>query len=251
MSSRIWLRRWTIWRVLRDDQPQSALPVSSVYFSSGVLDEVIRGGRLRDAGQEGVLGQREVLEVLLPVALGGRGHAVAPVAVEVVVEVRLHDQLLAFPAGIGLGQPDRLDDLAELPLVAVDALVHELFGQEPASNQLLGDRGAAAVVALQRVDGRGDEASRIEAGVLPERLVLDRRRGVDEDGRDLVEASPPRGGRTRGEPAGPRRSGRRRPSAGRTRSPPGPAWGPGGPSRGTSSRRPPWSRPRRQAGRWW
>ena len=104
--------------VLRDDEPSLDLALLvRVLLLDGVLDEVVGGGRLRDAGEEGVLGEREILEVLLPVALGGGRDAVAPVAVVVVVEVGLHDRLLARGARVRLGQADRLDDLARLALV--------------------------------------------------------------------------------------------------------------------------------------
>ncbi len=172
--------------VLRDDQARLDLAVLvRVLLLDGVLDEIVGGGRLRNAGEERVLGEREVLEVLLPVALGGGGDAIAPVAVEVVVEVRLHDRLLARGSRVRLGQANRLDDLARLALV--HAVRERTLGQEPSSHELLGDRGTTAVVALDRVDGRGRERDGIEARVLPERLVLDRRRGVHENRRDLVE----------------------------------------------------------------
>ena len=60
-------------------------------------------------------------------------------------------------------------------------------GEEAVADELLGDRRGAAGVAGQRVDAGRDDADRVEAGVLPERLVLDRRRRVDHDRRDLVE----------------------------------------------------------------
>ena len=186
MSSRIWLRRRTTWAVCGTTRRVCTLPFFvRVLLLDGVLDEVVGGGRLGNAGEEGVLGEREVLEVLLPVALGGGCDAVAAVAVVVVVEVGLHDRLLAGGARVGLGQADRLDDLARLALV--HAVRERALGQEPGSHELLGDGGAAAVVALDRVDGGCREGDGIEARVLPERLVLDRGRGIHEDRRDLVE----------------------------------------------------------------
>ena len=46
---------------------------------------------------------------------------------------------------------------------------------------------APRLFAADRVEARGDDADRIEPGVLPEGLVLDGRRGVEDDRRDLVE----------------------------------------------------------------
>ena len=54
-------------------------------------------------------------------------------------------------------------------------------------DELLGDRRGAARPAAERVDPRGDDADRVEARVLPEARVLDRRGGVDEDRRDVLE----------------------------------------------------------------
>ena len=122
----------------------------------------------------------------MPVALRRRRDAVAAVPVVVVVEVGLHDQLLALVARVGLGQADRLDDLAELALVLVGAGLDVRVGQQAVADELLGDRGTAAVVALEGVDGGRGEADGVEAGVLPERLVLDRGRRIDELGRDVL-----------------------------------------------------------------
>ena len=118
----------------------------------GVLDEVEPGGRLRDPGEERRLGQGDVLEVLAPVAPDRRRDAVAAVPVEVLVEVLLHDRLLAILAGIGLGQADRLDDL--LGLALVDAAREGARREQAHAHQLLGDRGAAAVPAVRSCRSR-------------------------------------------------------------------------------------------------
>ena len=126
-----------------------------------------------------------LVERLAEVALGGRLHAVALVAVEVLVEVGGDDLLLAFLARIGLGQPDRLDDLARLALIG---RARERLGREqPRADELLGDRGGAAGPAGQGIEARRDDADRVEPGVDPEVLVLDGRRGVDDLARQLVE----------------------------------------------------------------
>ena len=59
--------------------------------------------------------------------------------------------------------------------------------QQPLADQLLGDRRGAAAVAPQRVEPGRDDRQRVEAGVLPERLVLDRGRRVEDERRDLLE----------------------------------------------------------------
>ncbi len=180
------LRRWTISLVGGHDEVRLRLALRVlVALLDRVLDEVEPRRRLGDPREDRHLREREVLEVLVPVAAGGRRDAVAPVAVEVLVQVLLDDHLLAGLARVGLGQADRLDDL--LGLALVDAAVEGARGEEARPHELLGDRRAAAVPALDRVDRRGDEAGGIEARVLPERLVLDRGRRVDEGGRDVGE----------------------------------------------------------------
>ncbi len=151
----------------------------------GVADEVELGRRLRDGRQERVLGEGQVGQRLAEVALGGRLHAVALVAVEVLVEVGGDDLLLALLTGEGLGQPDRLDDLARLALVG-RALEGRRW-EEPGPDQLLGDRRGAARAALQRVEAGRHDAGRVEPRVDPEVLVLDRGRGVEDLAGQFVE----------------------------------------------------------------
>ena len=87
-----------------------------------------------------------------------------------------------------LRHPDRLDDLLELPLGGPGRGPGRGPRVEQAgADQLLGDRRGAAARAAQRVEPGGDDRRRVEAGVLPERLVLDRGRGIEQDRRDLVE----------------------------------------------------------------
>jgi hypothetical protein len=157
-----------------------------VRLLDGVLDQVEGGGGLRDARQERGLGEGQVREVLAPVALDRRRHPVAPIAVEVVVEVLLHDRPLPGFSGVGLGQADRLDDL--LGLADVVALSERARGQQSRLHQLLRDRGTAALVALDGVDGGRHEPEGIEPGVVPERLVLDRRGRVHQLRGDVLEA---------------------------------------------------------------
>ena len=55
------------------------------------------------------------------------------------------------------------------------------------ADELLGDRRGAAAVAPERGERRGHDRDRVEPGVLPEGLVLDRGRGIEQDLRDLLE----------------------------------------------------------------
>ncbi len=153
----------------------------------GVADEVVVRRRLREAGDDRRLRRVDVLEVDPEVRLDGRLHAVALVAVVVLVEIGRDDLLLAGLAREGLRDPDRLDDLLELALGRPVRVLDELLVEQAGSDELLGDGRCAARVAAQRAERRRDDRHRVEAGVLPEGLVLDRRRGIEQDLRDLVE----------------------------------------------------------------
>ena len=128
------------------------------------------------------------MEVRHPeVDLGGGLDPVRLVAVVVLVQVGRDDLLLALDAGERLGQPDRLDDLLQLPFGLPRRILDEIGRQEPLAYQLLGDRRRAASPASEAVDPGRDDRHGIEAAVVPEGLVLDRGLGVDRDRRDVGE----------------------------------------------------------------
>ena len=66
-------------------------------------------------------------------------------------------------------------------------ILDQLRVEQARADQLLGDRRGAAAFAAKRTEPGRHDRHRIEAGVLPEGLVLDRRRRVEEDLGDLVE----------------------------------------------------------------
>ena len=84
----------------------------------GVSDEVERVGDWGIAARIAASARVRSLRSLPKYAPGGSLHAVALVAVEVLVQVGGDDLLLADLTGIRLGEPDRLDDLADLALLA-------------------------------------------------------------------------------------------------------------------------------------
>ena len=126
-------------------------------------------------------------EVDAEVAPDRRLHAVALVAVVVLVEVGGDDLLLAGLTREVLGHPDRLDDLLELALGGPVRVLDERRIEQAGADELLGDRRGAARVAPERPERRGHDRDRVEPGVLPEGLVLDRGRRVEQHLRDLVE----------------------------------------------------------------
>ena len=116
-------------------------------------------------------------------------HAVALVAVEVLVEVGRHDRLLAGLARERLGQPDRLDDLADLSVV--DGAGESVGAQEPRANELLRDRrGAAHTPGVLFVLGprRGD-LGKIDPRVTPEPGVLRDQKGPHEKRRHGIDGN--------------------------------------------------------------
>ncbi len=84
---------------------------------------------------------------------------------------------LPLSPGIRLGQPDRLDDLADLALVG--RVRERLRRQESGPDELLGDGRRASRPAGQRVEAGADDGRRVETGIRPEALVLDRRRRIE------------------------------------------------------------------------
>ena len=177
-------------RVLRNDELEvgAFLAVGDVVEAhlGRVADQVVGRRRLGDRGQDRVLGEGQLVERLAEVALRGSLHAIALVAVEVLVEVRRDDLLLAGHARREfLGQPVRLDDLARLALIgrALEGLRREQAG----AHELLGDGRCATRPIGQRVDPRRDDGGGVEARVGPEVLVLDSGRRVDDLAGKLVE----------------------------------------------------------------
>ena len=130
--------------------------------------------RLRQRGEVGGLGERELLERLGEVGLRRGGDAIGVLAEEDLVEVELEDLVLGERAL----EPGGEDDLLDL------ALAGAVAGQEEVLHHLLGDRrGAAQAPAVhRRVVERRHDAARVEAVVLVEVLVL----GGDEGLPDLV-----------------------------------------------------------------
>ena len=146
------LRRWT----MRVSAGTTSVPSSC---SSAFFIEVVVAGRLRDGGQDGGLGEGQLVEVGDAEVVLGRGpDAVVVVAEEVLVVVGGDDRLLAVQPGVGLGHPDRLDDLLDLALDRPLRVLDQRWIEESLAHQLLGDGGGAATVALERVDGGRPDA---------------------------------------------------------------------------------------------
>ncbi len=167
-------------RLSRDDEATGGVAL-------GPLEEVVRVGRLGHAREERGLRRRQQLEVVdTEVDLGCGSDPVCVVAVIDLVEIRGQDALLALVAGKGLGEVLRLEDLLDLAHELVT--VEHVLWQQPRTNELLGDRGRAAVADPRQVldDGQRDGVG-VVALVVPERAVLDGDRRIEQHLGDRVE----------------------------------------------------------------
>ncbi len=147
-------------------------------------------GRLGQSREQGRLGRRQVPQVGdAEEDLGGRGDTVGVLTVEDLVQIRRDDPLLALLARVRPRHPRRLKDLLHLPLVLIRLRPKQLTREQPSADQLLGDRGRAALARARDVlVDRGRDRVRIEPFVLPERRVLHRGRRVEHELGDIVEA---------------------------------------------------------------
>ena len=112
--------------------------------------------------------------------------------VEDPVEIARDDRLLPDLAGKGLRDSSRLDDLLDLPHVAVRVGAGCLRRQQPCADELLRDRRRATLIRATRVvrDGRQDGRGIVPV-VVPEAPVLRGRRGIEDEPGDLVEGDDP------------------------------------------------------------
>src|SRR5205807_8684792 len=135
--------------------------------------------RLRQTGEHRRLRQVELRGRQLEVALRGSLDAVRLRAVEALVEVELHDLVLAVGLAQLVGQRQLLD-------LAADRLVGR---EELLLGKLLGDRAATTyyVAGADVVEGRADDSGRVKAGVGVETPVLDGDGRLDGDGSDTRE----------------------------------------------------------------
>ena len=143
----------------------------------GVVDGVVRGGRLEDRGEQRRVGRVEVPGGGAEVVLGGALDAVGVVTEVDRVEVRREDAVLR-PALLELpGQ----GGLAHLALDGLRA------GQVRVLDELLGDRAGALVGAGgEAVEDGAADAGQVNAVVRVEALVLDGDHGVLHHLRDAL-----------------------------------------------------------------
>ena len=95
--------------------------------------------------------------------------------------------ICCLPASPGKAWVRRIDWMISRDLALVGRALEGRRREEPGPDELLGDRRGAARTARDRVEAGRHDADRVEPGVDPEVLVLDRGRGVDDLARQLVE----------------------------------------------------------------
>src|SRR5207248_8711037 len=141
---------------------------------------VVHGGRLRQAGEQSRLRQRELLRARGEERLRTGLRAVRVATVEDLVQVAGEDLLLA-PLLRELRREARFLHLAGERAVGVAdvEVAHELLRDRRASL----DDPAGGDVLVQR----SSDALVVERAVLPEAAVLDRNRRLRQPGRHLLE----------------------------------------------------------------
>ena len=146
-----------------------------------VVDRIVNGGVVGDADQAGTFGQIQLTRFLVEVLVRSSIDAVALAAKVDIVEVHLQDLFL----GVGLFKLQRREDLQHLAFDGDVVVIRNIL------DELLGQRGAALHITTgKHIDHRTCGALPVHAVVLPEALVLDRHRGVDQILRDLVIGHP-------------------------------------------------------------
>ncbi len=130
------------------------------------MQRVVHRGRLRQAGEERCLAERQLLRMLREVRLSGSLDPVGVVAVVDLVHVLLEDPVFG-PAAAEL---DCEAGLLELPLEG------SLLRDVEVAHQLLRDRRAALddMARAQVLPGRSGDALVVDPAVLVEAVILDR-----------------------------------------------------------------------------
>ena len=142
-----------------------------------VVNRVVVAGRLGEGGEEGDLGQSELVERGVEVVERRRRHAVGTVAEVDLVQIKLEDAVLVIERAL---DADRQDRLLDLPFEG------DLVGQEKVLRHLLGDRRAThrpsvLVAKAPEVGEPGpQDPHRVHPEVAVEVLVLGREEGVDQ-----------------------------------------------------------------------
>jgi hypothetical protein len=146
----------------------------------GVSPRGIPRGSLREPGQLGGLGDRELGGRLAEVAARGLGQAVGAVSEVDLVEIEVEDLLLREPL-LDVASEDHLSDLASDRALRV---------QEQALHHLLGDRAPALTdlsPGQQVLPGGAQDRLVVDPGVLEEGAVLRRDERTHHVLGDLVE----------------------------------------------------------------
>ena len=154
-------------------------PVAAGHGPVGIFERIVVARRLGQRRKIGAIGERQLVQRLVPIRLGGCRHAIGADAEIDLVEIELEDLLL----GEGALDADGEDRLFQLPL---DGLV---AGQQEVLGHLLGDgRGADRAPARLQIahigDDGADDALNVEAAMLIEVLVLGGDEGLDDAGRE-------------------------------------------------------------------
>jgi hypothetical protein len=144
-----------------------------------VPDRIVGRGVLRQAGQHGHFGDRQLVQVLVEIGASGAGKAVRALAQVDLVHVQLEDLVLG-ERGLDLVRERDLVQLARQVFFA---------GEEEVARHLHRDRRAAArAEAVAQVgDDGADAALEVDRAVLVETRVLDRQQRFLHQVGDLLD----------------------------------------------------------------
>ena len=147
-----------------------------------VLRAAVVLGRLGQDGEERVLAQVELVDVLVEIGPRRRLHAEGTATERDLVEVEGDDFRLRQHAFDAPGEDHLLDLAGDRIFVADEDVLRHLLGDRRAALGALAGAELADVVE-HRTDQTGD----VDAAVGPEGLVLGRGVGVDQLGREILE----------------------------------------------------------------
>ena len=148
-------------------------PVAADLGGLGVAERVVVVGRLGQHGEEGGLGQGQLVERLVEVGCGSGGDAVGLLAEVDFVEIELEDVFLAHALVDAQGEDQFLDLAGDADLVAEEHVLGDLLRDGRGA-----DRTAAATVVQDVVESGAGDGQRVNATMGPELLIFGGDKGL-------------------------------------------------------------------------
>ncbi len=148
-------------------------PVATVARGVGEFERVVVVGGFWQGRQECRVGEGQLIERLVEIAFGGRGHAVGGIPEVDLVEIEFENALLAEGRLDAGGENGFLDLAAEGKFIADQHVLGDLLGDGGGA-----DRPPPLPHLLQIGDRGAQDRHRIDTAMHPEILVLGRHEGL-------------------------------------------------------------------------